>query len=517
VRAHRSRSAARHDIAVAEIIHLQENDGLIVLQSRLRMVQNGRALLVLPWDAQLFSRRLDGELVLRESKRLGLEIAVVSEDPGLRARTRWMGLPTFSSVEEAEATAAGWAAPDRPLPSPPPQDWWEEEMPLSPRPAHCLPAWLGQLRLWARIGIFTTTLLLLLVSAYVVVPRATIRLTPAGETIRAIVPVSVSLNQDTIDTASGLIPARRVGDYFDGYLEVETTGAADFQSGLATGTVLFTNLIGQDITVPAGTVVRTSSGSFPVRFRTTQEALVPALGQAPAPVEALKEGPSGNVGANRINQVEGVSALAVRVTNPEPTVGGATQEVRAVSQADMDRARTLLIEQLLDEAYLGLQAYLESTEFLARQSLTVQASETSYDRFLSERADTLGLHMRVLVSGLAVDRDNAKGVAYSALARRLPTGYELVGADFELGEMAEEPVGSGDLTVFVTATGYAAAEIDLGEVRRSIRGKSIPRAKEQLAEDLPLAEAPRIEVWPEWLNRVPVLPVRIDVEVVPQS
>ncbi|HIE37732.1 MAG TPA: hypothetical protein EYP77_01455 [Anaerolineae bacterium] len=356
----------------------------------------------------------------------------------------------------------------------------------------------------------------LLASACIIVPQATITLVPAGETVRVIAPVSVDLEAESVDAAAGVIPARRVGDYFEGDIEVETTGTVAFASGRATGTVLFTNLLGQDVMVPAGTVVRTSSGSFPVRFATTQEAHVPPFGQAAAPIQALDEGPVGNVGPNQINQVEGIAALALRVTNPEPTSGGSSQEVRAVSQADMDRARELLTVRLLDEAYQGLQQYLEPAEFLPRQSLAIQASEVAYDRFLTERADTLGLHMRILVTGLAVDRDNAGTVAYVALARRLPPGYNLVGAEFEMGEVAEEPVGPGDLTFFVTATGYAAAEIDLQAVLESILGRPVERAVERLAADLPLAQPARIQVWPEWLDRVPVLPLRVDVRVVAQ-
>ena len=194
--------------------------------------------------------------------------------------------------------------------------------------------------------------------------------------------------------------------------------------------------------------------------------------------------------------------------------GGATQDVRAVSQADMDRARVLLTAQLLDEAYQGLQsdAYLVETEFIPRQSLVVQASEVAYSRFLHERADSLGVHMRILVTGLAVDRDNAEAVAYAALTRHLSPGYDLVAANFEIGEEAEEPVGNGDITFFVTASGYSVANIDQGAAKELVLGKPLAEAHEILSSEMPLAEPPRIQVWPDWLERVPVLPLRITVQ-----
>lgn len=497
---------------MAKVIYLQEDDDLTALRDSLRRTQNGRVVFVLPWNTPLLSRLVDVELVRREAERLGLELALVIPDPERRALVRWGGLPVFPSVAAAEA-AAVWPRPERPLIQPPRHAWWEEEMPVVPPPAAPLPLRARRVRQGIRALIFVATLLFLLASAYIIVPRATVTLVAAGQTIRVIVPVSVDMEMESVDPVGRVIPARRVGDYFEGFIEVETTGLAAFESGHATGSVLFTNLLGQEVMVPAGTGVRTSAGSFPIRFVTTQDVLVPPFGQALAPIEAVEEGPAGNVGANQINLVEGIAGLAIRVTNPEPTSGGASQEVRAVSQADMDRARALLTAQLLDEAYRGLQGYLESVEFLPRQSLEIQASEIAYDRFLTERADRLGLHMRLLITGLAVDQNDAGAVAYAVLSRRLPASRNLVEADFEIGEVAEEPIGVGNLTFFVTATGYATAKIDLETLRQAVAGQPIHRAVDRLEEMASLAEPPRIQVWPEWLGRMPVLPVRISIQM----
>ncbi len=498
-----------------EIIHLLEDDDLAAVRERLNRAANGRVLLVLPWDARFLSDALDVDLVRREAERLGLEVAVVSEDPDRRVLIRGGGLPAFASVERAQE-ARRWPRPERPPLEPPPSAWWEEPLPILPPPARVLPPWVQHARLGARLLVFLATLFLLLAAAYIIVPQATITLLPTDQTVSLIVPVSASRDSESVDTEARLIPARRVGDYFEGNIEVETTGSAPYQSGRASGTVLFANLLGQDVTVPVGTLLRTSAASFPVRFVTTQEVVVPAFGQAPAPVEALEDGPVGNVGANLINQVEGVAGLALRVTNPEPMRGGSTQDVRAISQEDMDRARELLTEQLLGEAYQALQGYLEPTEFMSQASLTVQSSSASYNRFLNERADRLGLYMQLLITGEAIDRDNAETVAYAALLQRLPDGYTLIESDFEIGEMAEEPQANGEFTFYVTATGRAVAEIDPAAVRQTVRGRSLAEAQARLGAEFPLAAPPVIRIWPDWLRRLPVLPLRIDVQVAPE-
>jgi len=287
---------------------------------------------------------------------------------------------------------------------------------------------------------------------------------------------------------------------------------------------LFTNLLVQDYIVPAGTIVRTSSTSYPIRFRTTADVAVPAGGQATVPVEALMEG-VGNVGAYQINRVEGVVASAVRVINPEPTTGADFTEMRVVIQADYDRARRQLMSQLLDQAYVEMGDLLEEpTQVLFRQSLLVVGiPKEAYTRFISEQANEVGLNMRLQVRGLAVDVHNAEAVAYVGLSRHLPPGYVLVDASFELGEVAEEDIGPGWFSSFVTARGYAAAALDTGEAVALIRGQPIASARERLLAEFPLAEDPQVVLWPEWpehlkwLERMPLLPLRISVQVVPQG
>jgi hypothetical protein len=73
------------------------------------------------------------------------------------------------------------------------------------------------------------------------------------------------------------------------------------------------------------------------------------------------------------------------------------------------------------------------------------------------------------------------------------------------------------LTFFVTVRGYAAAQLDPGSVQEIVLGKRREQAAERLNEELPLAEPPRFEVWPDWFPWMPVLPMRIEVNVVPQA
>jgi len=498
------------------IVELQPQDDFASVRHRLSWLERGRVALVLPWDIHFLSRALDFDILRREADRSQLEVAVVSADPERRNLARGCGFPAFASVEEAQRTEV-WRSRPPASPEPPPSHWWEEEVDLQPKPVRPHGRWLDWAKLVVRIGVFLFALLVLAGTAYAVIPSAVVTLVPAGREFTTIVPVSVDPEIETVNHADRIIPARRVGIEVEGYAEIETTGTMDVILGRAGGEVLFTNLLAQNYVVPAGTVVRTSSTSYPIRFRTTADVSVPAGGQATVPVEALEER-IGNVGAYQINQVEGVAASAVRVINPQPTTGAEPKEARVVTQADYDRVRSQLIRQLLDQAYVDMGGLLEPTEFLLRESLFIEAvPKESYTRFISEQADSVGLDMRLLISGLAADVDNAESVAYINLLQCLPSEFILVDARFELGEVAEEDVGLGQFTFFVTAHGYAAAALDPNSAVDLVRAQPLAESRERLWSEFPLAEAPQVKIWPEQLERMPLLPLRIRVEVLPQA
>ena len=176
------------------------------------------------------------------------------------------------------------------------------------------------------------------------------------------------------------------------------------------------------------------------------------------------------------------------------------------------------MQQLLAQAYVDMGVLLEPTEFLLRESLFIEAvPKESYTRFISEQADSVGLDMRLLISGLAADVDNAESVAYINLLQRLPSEFVLVDARFELGEVAEEDIGLGRFTFFVTAHGYAAAALDPNSAVDLVRAQPLAESRERLWSEFPLAEAPQVKIWPEQLERMPLLPLRIRVEVLPQA
>ncbi len=501
-----------------ERIYIQPSDTPQILREQLRRLSKTQVLFILPWEAQRGWRRLlDFEVLRREALRQELAVAWVVEDPARRTLPREAGFTIFTSEAEAEAhlTQAGTFPPPRQPELPPAvrRPWWAEPPRPRTRPTlHPRPVWL----LILELGVLLAVLLTVAGVAFLVGPSARIVLVPEGLTYTLVIPVSVDLQVDEVDLQQGLIPSRKVGVEAEAYAEVPATGVGITIAGKAKGTVIFTNLLGQDYPAPAGTIVRTTAGSYPVRFVTTQPVNVPAFGQAPAPIEALEEGPGSNVSAYQINQVESVAGLALRVTNPEPTSGAESSLVPAVTEADQSAAWALAKQQVLAQAYNQMLELLQPGEFLPRQALRIEAvPKEAYTHLVGEQSPKLGLTLRLLVSGQAVSVADAQAVAYQGLATHLPEGYSLTDARFEYGEVAEEDVGPGYFTFYVTAHGYASAKINTTRVWTLVKGQSIAAGSEALMTALPLAQPPEVTITPPWFPFFPRVPLRTEIKIVP--
>ncbi len=501
-------------------IQITPTDNRYTAREALRRAGDEPVLLTLSWDIEKgWTHPLDYEFLYREAQQREMHVAWVIEDPARQPVARAAGFHVFPT----QAAAAAHVERDGTLPKikpatalkRPKRAWWaaEPRRPKLPLPRK-QPKWLIGLE----VLVLVVVLLVVGGTAVLSLPSAHITLVPQGMTYSRVVKVSVDPTLNAVDLQRGIIPARRIGDEFEGYAEVGTTGRGLSFSGQARGQVLLTNLLGQDYLVPSGTVVRTTAGSYPVRFATTQDVTLPAFGQASAPIEALEEGPGGNVAAFQINLVEGVIGSAVRVTNPAPTTGAQSETVATASEEDRARVWDLAAQIALAEAYQRLQdpVYLNPGEFLPQQNLVVQAvPRQAYTHMVGARTNILGLSLRLLVTGQAVSRADAQAVAFRALAQQLPEGYTLIDARFEYGEAAEEDVGPGRFTFYVTAHGHAAAEINTAAAVEAIQGESIEDATATLAATLPLAQLPQITVTPDWFPFVPWLPIRTSVEVVP--
>ncbi len=492
-------------------------------------------------------------VVLRSAARLralrkaavdaGKRVALVTHDPEVVRAARLAGVPTFGSVWRAR-WLPWWHGGTGRLPKRPtePALAYQAAHAVAPLPKRGAPPHRDLPRagsaltfaswyMWVQ-AILATVLIggvLALAGGLILLlaPWASVVLKPAPEQAQVTLNLSAHPGVDKADIGLGVVPARYVEVLVEDTIYVPTTGRRLAPNARATGIVIFTNRVDQEVRIPKGTRVSTATGQAIV-FRTTEEATLPPQrgARVEVPIEAEKPGPQGNVRAFTISQISGPLALQVSVTNPDPTTGGGVKEVPVVTAQDKDAAHREALRALTLRAIEELAKKQQAGEFIPRETLQTFVMAETYDRFAGDEAEKLGLRMRLLMRGIAVDGKSAEELALRKLRESLPPAGRLVR---DTTQVRVGPVTAWDPTTqtvyfSVKASGTYLLDINEGEVRNAIAGKPIQEAAIILQTRWKLATPPEIYLGPNWLirqewipqawrERMPVQPGRILVTV----
>jgi hypothetical protein len=347
-----------------------------------------------------------------------------------------------------------------------------------------------------------------------VLPAATITVTPGRAPVQVTVPLVADATLVAIDMDKNVLPARLVEVTLEESGRIATTGSKQKASGNAAGSVVFTNLGSSPVDIPNGTIVSTGTGT-PISFRTTSEGkLEGGVGaRVTVPVEAVEPGTQGNVRANTINTVSGALRFRARVSNPNGTGGGGASMVQVVTQADKDNLLAALEASLASKAYDALQAQVQPGEWLPPESVQTFVIAQAFDRFNDDEATELGLNLRVLAQGTALNQEQTNEAMMVALRRAVPARGKLV-ADSVGFVRAPGAVALGRQVQFtMTASAEYVIPIEPADLRGAVTGLAPEDATTAIMARWPLARPPEIYQDPDWMGTLPSFGSRIQVRV----
>jgi hypothetical protein len=492
-----------------QILYLDTTDDQVSARDKLAWIQAQRALLVWPRRGSVLTSRLDLRLVARAASHRGTALGLVTHDPVVRDHAAELGIPVFDSLDdlpEERWHAARDGRRRRPTPRGTHADLAELRRAVRDqavdRPSLSAPArWL----------VFVLALAAVLALLVFVVPSADIVLTP--KTQRQTLDLTLVLDPAAAEaTLEGRLPARRVETTLSDELRTPTTGFALAPSGSAKGTVVFTNLTGDAMTIPAGTGVRSGEQANSIRFVTLEAANLKAEegAQATVDVEAAEPGPSGNLPSGALDAVEGPIGLLVSATNPERTSGGRSGPQAGVSARDLQDLEVEVRRLLMSHAEHGLADQLRDDEVLSPASITIsQVLDKESDHEVGDPAESVKLSMRATVSGLAYSRSDLVDLAKKSLDANLRPGTASVPGSLGYEEIpTAEGAGSSPATIQVRVWREVYPRLDADLAKRLVRGLEPSTAIATLARDFPLGALPRIRLHPAWWPRMPLLEVR---------
>lgn len=487
-----------------QILKLDASDDLASVSDKLNWAQAARVLLLWPPVGRVLRRRLDLVLLQRAARRKGAQLGLVTHDLDVLDLAAELGIPTFDSPDAA--TGDGWRRGRTP-PRPTTRRRPAPDL-ASLRPPTAQPGRLGRILRWP---LFLAACASVVAIAAALVPSATIRLPLATTTQES--RLTLLLDPTLPSPVADRIPAYTVRTRLREELRVPTTGTALVPAEPARGTVLFTNLTGEPVTVPAGTGLRaTAFGNM--RFLTQDTVTAPdgAGSSVSVPVVAAEPGSQGNLPAGAIDAVEGALGMLLRVTNDDPTAAGTDTARAAVGLADRARLLREATDLVLQRGEAELGASLNPDLTLAGGTVRiVREYVRTYDHEVGEAADAVDLILEVEVAGLAYRWADVEAAARSALQASAAGRLEAP-ASMQVRLLSDPSTdAAGQTRLSVLASRRIADVPAYTQLLPRLLGRSPEEAASLLAASLDLRRPPSIACAPSWWPLMPLISARIQV------
>ncbi len=497
-----------------QIIQLEPHDDAISVRDKMGWIQTGRVVLVWPTRGRLLYRHLDLVLILRHSRSLGVQIALVTTDPEVRFQANSLDIPIYRSVRKAQK--ARWKRPKRSgyQTSQKEKSWQDRLASLNSiisDPLHRKrEAWVLSQPL--RIGLFAVAVLAVLAVAAALIPSADISITPETKLQEIILNVEASDSVDNINL-TGVLPIRWRSTTVEGRASLQTTGSINIPMDFASGEVIFQNLTNQPVVVPAGTVVSTVDSKH--RFATLREIHLPAGPgmEAESQIKAMTPGTVNNLTAGRIKAIEGDLGVYLTVKQLHPTTGGSLSPSPAPTAADRDLLKKQLIDTLSQNALLEIQDSLHQEDILLTEApILVRVLSETYSPADLQPASELELLLRLEYEAPYISANDIEELARGILDANLPDGYTPIPQTMAIEHFAHPQFEGGSTTPWrIQLSRSIQSQPSASQAVTIARGRSPQQAKQLLMEGLSLSIAPQIRTFPSWWPIMPLIPIRIDV------
>ncbi len=492
-----------------QVIQLDPHDDVISIKDKMAWAKTPRILLVFPRRKAIRLRNLDLRLLHRHAEHLGAELAFVSRSGKMRKSAREEGIPFFRVISVAQRRS--WprlASPEIPAREEPPADLWQMRREVYSND----PGW--QDRPTVRVGFFAAAVVAVLVLLVLFLPSASIQLKPQTRLQSLQIAVSAGPNVTQVNLA-GSVPARSLSTFLEKSQAAPATGQMVLPDGKAAGKVQFRNLTDASVTIPAGTVVRTT-GDVPIRFEIQQEAVVEAAGKTvEVPAQAVNGGRAGNVAADTLVAIEGDLGASLAVTNLKAMTGGTEKTLRAPNDQDRSLLRNALQKQILGACRESFQQMAGEGALLFPDTLKVaQVTAETYLPADGQAGDNLSLTLNIRCEIKYASAADLRQLAGMGLDVNVPEGWQAV-PDAALALVSGAPVTDAEGATHWTldAQRLLQASLDPERAVDLARGHTPKTAVQILSAGLPVQSAPVIRLRPSWWPRLPVFPFRITVSL----
>ena len=495
-----------------QIIQLESHDETISVKDKMEWSQTHRVLLLWPRRGKILRDQLDIVFLERYCATLGSQLAIVSKDPEVHFHAHQAGIPIFRTKREAQNKPwrRSWRFYQRKRLQKEASTPREIDLSHSPKKKSKSP----EIPLLVRIGIFTGGVLAVLAIAAFLLPSAVVQVPPQYQWAENTLQVKASPQIEYVNV-SGLVPAQEVTTSVEKRALLPSSGEMQIPNTFANGRVVFSNLSPHAIVIPQNTILSTYEES-PTRFVTLTEVVVPAgLGEEiEVDIQALKPGEEGNQDSAVISAIASPLGADLKVTNPEPTRGGADMIIPAPTAADREKLTQAVLEELEASALDLIKEKISPEDVLLSTAPLIKEIELQ-DYFPAEDqpGDELELTMRIQFSAWVVRGDDLYELGQKTMtSSQTSAGFQPVPETLQIINLTRPILQEEEAYWDMLVMWQIKAVWNTAEIGRLLLGQNPLQAREFLMEKYELDHEPTISLSPAWWPRLPFLPFRMTVE-----
>lgn len=364
-------------------------------------------------------------------------------------------------------------------------------------------------------------LLVILTFLYWFIPKATVTLVVAAQTVDEALTVTIDSQAQSLDTQGSVLPGQTTEINVTGSKSIPTTGTA-VVGDPAKGEVTIYNATNQTKTFAAGTALLSQNDlSFSLDADTTvasqsaEEKVAGKLASSVAVITAKSIGPDGNLGADTLLSFQQFSDDDYYAKVNSGLSGGTAREVKAVSEKDQEDLIAALTSDLQAKAQEQLQANLGTDKALVPVNSSDALTDQAFNHDEGEEADSLQLEARLNYTGLSYSKGELNLLLQNSIKTKVPD-------NFQVSESSEINLGTAQATtakatVPVSFKAKLIPKLDFVVIKDNLKGKRPNLVEEYLAK-LPSFVRAEIKLQPNLPSFLKTLPrvaknIAIDVKI----
>jgi len=354
----------------------------------------------------------------------------------------------------------------------------------------------------------------------IVLPSAKVEVKPRTFKTEAEVKVVVSEEISEIDFDEKVIPGKSVRFKLNKEKTFQTTSQGEVQEK-ARGQVKVYNNSETELNLRSNAKLETSKDNV---YYTITSVLVPpavtgsdgvSLESGTANVEIISAvaGSDYNLSSGKLTfpNLDGreyVGSVWAEVIN---ITGGASRTTKVVSAEDLTNAKNELTEIVKSEGNTQISSYLETGYIVDNNSMFIEDLSFTSSQLEGREAEEFKGSIEANIFAMSFREDDLKLIGKKIIEAEEEKERGKVEIQNFIMTEAKPVENRAELSANLTYT--LRSNVDIDNIRKSITANSEQEAVEYLL-GLREIEDYRLEIWPSWTKRIPVLDKRIKVEIV---